>query len=160
LSGVVNAGSSKANGHTHPDPERPSIDELLDRVRASGGRITTARRAVLRSLLDAGDEHLTAEEVAEQVHRSTPEVHLSTVYRTLESLEGLGLLRQARLGAGPVSYHLAADQHHHAVCTSCGKVIVLPASSVASVTRRLAKDHGFVADPQHLTITGLCRDCA
>ncbi|HEY6532203.1 MAG TPA: Fur family transcriptional regulator [Acidimicrobiales bacterium] len=148
------------SAHVHAAVDLPSLDELLERVRASGGRITTARRAVLQALLDAGDEHLTAEEVADRVHRNTPEVHLSTVYRTLESLEGLGILRQARLGAGPVSYHLAADEHHHAVCTSCGKVIVLPASSVASITRRLAKDDGFVADPQHLTITGLCADCA
>ena len=133
---------------------------MLERVRASGGRITTARRAVLQALLDAGAEHLTAEDVASRVHRTTPEVHPSTVYRTLESLERLGVLRQARLGAGPVSYHLAADEHHHAVCTKCGRVIVLPASSVSSITRRLAKDHGFVAAPQHLTIAGLCADCA
>ena len=115
---------------------------------------------MLEILLAAGVEHLTAEEVASRVHRLTPEVHLSTVYRTLESLEGLGVLRQARLGAGPVSYHLAADEHHHAVCTSCGAVIVLSAASLAPVTRRLAMDHGFVAAPQHLTITGLCADCA
>jgi Fe2+ or Zn2+ uptake regulation protein len=151
---------SAARDHRHDQARPPSIDELLDWVRAAGGRLTTARRAVLEVVLAAGDEHLTAEEVASRVHRVTPEVHLSTVYRTLESLERLGVLRQARLGAGPVSYHLAADEHHHAVCTSCGAVIVLPASSLASVTRRLAKDHGFVAAPQHLTITGRCADCA
>jgi Fur family ferric uptake transcriptional regulator len=160
LSDVATAGSPHASGHTHPDPDLPSIDDLLDRVRAAGGRITTARRAVLETLLDGGIEHLTAEEVASRVHRSTPDIHLSTVYRTLESLEGLGILRQARLGAGPVSYHLAADEHHHAVCSSCGAVIVLPSSTVNSITRRLAKDHGFVAAPQHLTINGLCADCA
>jgi Fe2+ or Zn2+ uptake regulation protein len=157
---VARTAPSTADGHRHDEPDLPGVDGLLERVRAAGGRITTARRAVLETLLAAGAEHLTAEEVAARVHRSAPEVHLSTVYRTLESLEGVGVLRQARLGAGPVSYHLAADEPHHAVCTSCGAVIVLPASSLAPVTRRLAKDHGFVAAPQHLTITGLCADCA
>jgi len=135
------------------------MDELLERVRAAGGRVTTARRTVLQTLLDAGSAHLTAEDIATEVHRSSPDVHLSTVYRVLDSLEKVGVLRQARLGAGPVSYHLAADEHHHAVCTNCGKVIVMPAASVRPITRQLAKDHGFVADPQHLTITGLCADC-
>jgi Fur family ferric uptake transcriptional regulator len=146
------------HGHSH-DEAMPSVDALITRLRGSGGRVTTARRAVLEAIVDAGSAHLTAEEVAASVHRSTPEVHLSTVYRTLESLEQLGLLRQARLGAGPVSYHLAVDEHHHAVCTVCGRVIQLSAATLAPVTRRLAKDHDFVADPHHLTITGHCAGC-
>jgi Fur family ferric uptake transcriptional regulator len=157
---VATAGSSRPGAHHHPEHAAPSIDELLERIRRSGGRVTTARRVVLEVILDAGSEHLTAEDLAARVHRSTPEVHLSTVYRTVESLEQLGLLRQARLGTGPVSYHLAADEHHHAVCSSCGRVIQLPASAMAPLTRRLAKDHDFVADPQHLTITGHCTTCA
>jgi Fe2+ or Zn2+ uptake regulation protein len=138
----------------------PTVDDLLERVRDAGGRVTTARRVVLEVLIDAGDDHLSADEVAARVHGSTPQVHLSTVYRTLESLEEMGILRQARLAGGPVSYHLAADEHHHAVCSQCGAVISLPASALAPVVRRLEREHGFVAEPRHLTIPGRCADCA
>jgi Fur family ferric uptake transcriptional regulator len=87
-------------------------------------------------------------------------VHLSTIYRTLESLEEAGVLRQARLADGPVSYHLEADEHHHAVCSACGAVISLPAGAFTPVVRALKREHGFVAEPRHLTIGGRCADCA
>lgn len=115
---------------------------------------------MLDVLLAAGGEHLSADEVAARVHHATPDIHLSTIYRTLESLADMGVLSEARLGDGPVSYHLATDRHHHAVCSSCGAVIELPGGTFAPVTRRLAKDHGFTADPHHLTITGTCAPCA
>ncbi len=143
--------------HLHDAPA--TVDELLDRVRTAGGRVTDARRRVLEVLVDAGNEHLSADEVAARVHRTAPDVHLSTIYRTLEALEEMGVLTQARLGDGPASYHLASDRHHHAVCSSCGAVIDLPGTTFLPISRKLAKDHGFVADPNHLTITGTCRTC-
>lgn len=136
------------------------VDALLDRVRASGGRVTAARRAVLEVLLGAGADHLAADEIAARVHASAPQVHLSTVYRNLDSLEEAGVLRRARLGDGPVSYHVAADEHHHAVCRACGTVIQVPAEVLAPVVDALARAHGFLAEPRHLTIDGLCAACA
>ena len=133
---------------------------MLARVRATGGRVTAARRAVLEGLLAAGAAHLSAEEIAARVRASAPQVHLSTVYRTLDALAGAGVVSPARLADGPVSYHLAADEHHHAVCEGCGAVIVLPAALFAPVVQALAADHGFRADPRHVTIAGLCRTCA
>lgn len=144
----------------HHPATTPDLAELTDRLRASGGRVTTARRMVLAVVVEAGDEHLPADEVARRVQATAPDIHLSTVYRTLESLHDLGLLRQARLSGGPVSYHLAGDEHHHAVCSHCGAVINLPPGTFRPVVKALARDHGFVADPRHLTITGLCSDCA
>ncbi len=156
------------HGHDHVHPAGPSagpsrdeqVDALLARLRATGGRVTAARRAVLEVLVAAGAEHLSAEEIAGRVHASAPQVHLSTVYRTLDALEEAGVLRRARLADGPVSYHLAADEHHHAVCDGCGAVIVLPSSLLAAVVDSLAVDHGFRAEPRHVTIGGLCRTCA
>jgi Fe2+ or Zn2+ uptake regulation protein len=149
-------------GAAHP-PASSAVDAvapLLDRVRASGGRITPARRAVLEVLVEAGSDHLSADEIAERVHASAPQVHLSTVYRNLDSLEEAGVLRRARLGDGPASYHLAADEHHHAVCDRCGVVIRVPAEAFAPVVDALAREHGFRAEPRHVTIDGLCATCA
>ena len=146
--------------HDAAPPDAPlAIDDLLERVRGAGARVTTARRAVLEVLLEAGTEHLSAEEVATRIQRTNPQIHLSTVYRTLESLEAMGVLRQAPLGAGPVSYHLHADVHHHAQCTTCGAVIHLPASVLSPVVRSLRRNHGFRAEPEHLTIPGTCATC-
>jgi Fur family ferric uptake transcriptional regulator len=135
------------------------LDDLLEQLRARGARVTTARRAVLEDLVRRGSAHPTAEQIARRVGRANPQLHLSTIYRTLEALEGLGLITRASIGEGATTYHLAADRHHHAVCESCGAVIELPDAVLAPVVRRLARDHGFAAAPRHVTIAGLCAAC-
>lgn len=142
------------------DQPPPTVDELLDELRRAGQRTTTARRAVLEELLAAGDHHLTADELARRVRARHPAIHLSTIYRTLDALTDAGLLTPAPFADQPTTYHLHSDVHHHAVCTNCGETLVLPPSALRSLRHRLLADHGFHADPQHLTITGRCRRCA
>ncbi len=137
----------------------PTMDELIDELRANGHRVTTARRAVLQEVLDAGDRHLSAEDLAELIRRRQPDVHLSTVYRTVEVLESAGILTQVRVGHGPGTYHLAQDRHHHAVCDSCGQVVEVSATLLTSVVDQLDRQIGFAARPRHLTIDGTCARC-
>lgn len=156
----MHAGDGTTSGRDQATTAGADLAGLLERLRAAGVRVTTARRAVLEVILAAGGEHLPAEEVAQRVHTSSPQVHLSTVYRALDTLEEIGVLRRARLADGPVSYHLHSDVHHHGLCSSCGVVVELPASALAPVIRTLRDEHGFVAEPEHLTIAGLCEACA
>jgi Fur family ferric uptake transcriptional regulator len=131
---------------------------VLGLIRARGGRITAARRAVVEALVAAGDDHITAAEVAERVESSHPEVHRSTIYRTLDALEELGVLTHVHLGHGPSTFHLAEDAHLHAVCSACGQVIELPRDALDDVARQLAR-RGFVLAPQHFALSGRCRSC-
>ena len=162
------AGVSTAHDHSHghaghadrTDGERVSIDDLVDDLRSSGQRATTARRAVLEQLLEAGDEHVSAEELARRVGTEHPAIALSTIYRTLESLVDAGLISPARFPGQSATYHLTDDVHHHAVCTSCGRTFSLAPEVFAPVTERLLRDFSFRADPQHLTISGRCELCS
>ena len=136
------------------------VDDLVERLRSSGERVTTARRLVLEALLAAGHDHVSAEQVAAEIQRTNPEINLSTVYRTLDVLEAAGLVIRAGVGVGSATtYHLVDDPHHHAVCDRCGLVIELPPTSFDAVVRRLERDHGFAAHPNHLTIRGVCAAC-
>jgi Fur family ferric uptake transcriptional regulator len=137
----------------------PTIDDLLDVLRSRGERVTVARRAVLEQLVADPDAHLTADTITERVQRDQPDVHLSTVYRTLELLVALGILNEVRVGHGPSSYHFTANTHHHAVCERCGAEVELPADLFDPVVRHLSDAYGFAADPSHLTINGLCATC-
>ncbi|MGZ4695433.1 MAG: Fur family transcriptional regulator, partial [Acidimicrobiales bacterium] len=132
----------------------------LGRLRDQGERITVARRAVLEALVAEPHSHLSADELADRIHRDHPSIHLSTIYRTVEFLAEAGILTEVRVGHGPSSYHFATDDHHHAVCDRCGTEVALPADLFAAVITRLRDEHGFESDPHHLTITGLCADCA
>ena len=101
--------------HTHGDAD-DDVEAILDALRADGGRVTTGRRAIVRALFTGPDHHVTADDVAALVQADHPDVHLSTVYRTLESLEALGVVDRVNLGAGPAVYHLTDHVHHHLVC--------------------------------------------
>jgi Fe2+ or Zn2+ uptake regulation protein len=136
------------------------VDDLVDRLRTRGERVTTARRLVLAALLAAGHDHVSAEQVAAEIQRTNPEINLSTIYRTLDVLEAADLVIRAGFGSGSATtYHLVDDPHHHAVCDRCGLVIDLPPSSFDAVVRRLEREHGFAARPNHLTIGGRCASC-
>jgi Fur family transcriptional regulator, ferric uptake regulator len=140
------------------DTER--VDELLSRLRAAGQRSTTARRAVLAEIVGAGSVHLTAEDLARRIEAEHPDIHLSTIYRTLDALTEAGIISVARFRDEPVTYHLTDDVHHHAVCTTCGTTLDLPPGILDPVRRKLADDYGFHAEPHHLTIVGTCDSCS
>jgi Fur family transcriptional regulator, ferric uptake regulator len=140
--------------------DRPvTIDDLMAELRNKGQRATTARRAVLAQLLAAGDTHLPVEELARRLGEEHPEIHLSTIYRTLDALESAGLIVHARFDEHSATYHLADDEHHHAVCTRCGRTLSLPPELFEPLDAQLLAQFDFHADPHHLTITGLCGDC-
>ncbi|MBV8959841.1 MAG: transcriptional repressor [Actinobacteria bacterium] len=135
-----------------------SVDDLLDALRAAGGRVTAPRRAVVGALVDAKG-HVTAEELTALVRDKHPDVAESTVYRILDELERLELVVHVHLGHGPASYHLAQTPHAHLVCTTCNRVVEIPIARFARLTRQLETDHGFVPDYAHFAIVGRCEAC-
>ena len=135
------------------------LEDILDRLRASGGRITSARRALVGALLDA-DGHPTAEDLAAAVQAVQPDVHQTTIYRILDDLERLGVVEHTHLGHGPAVYHLSESAHPHVVCERCGNVVAVDRRAFEDLARQLRADHGFVIRPGHFAVTGRCRDCA
>lgn len=143
------------------EPVAPArVDQLLERVRRRGGRITSARRALLEALLAADGHHLTAQDLADAVQRAVPDVHLSTVYRSLESLEEMGIVDHAHLGHGPAVYHLADEPHHHLVCERCQSVVEVPADVFDELAGILRRSYGFVIRAHHFAVVGRCATCA
>jgi Fe2+ or Zn2+ uptake regulation protein len=135
------------------------LDELIGELRARGGRVTSARRSVLAALVSAPG-HPTAEELTARVQAAQPDVHLSTVYRSLDSLEQLGLVDHVHLGHGRAVYHLTDDSHQHLVCEVCGVVIEVPDSTFAELSEELRTRYGFALRPNHFAVLGRCAGCA
>ncbi len=129
-----------------------------DTLRASGYRVTPQRQLVLEAVTKL--EHATPEEIYAEVKQTAVGVNVSTVYRTLELLEQIGLVTHTHLGHGAHRYHLAADaQHIHLVCRGCGAITQLEPAAVGSLVRSLDKDYGFETDVGHLTVFGRCAQC-
>lgn len=133
-------------------------DELADRLRGSGYRLTPQRQLVLRAVEELG--HATPDEVLTHVRGQASAVNVSTVYRTLEVLEELGLVRHTHLSDRAPTYHSTREpEHFHLVCRSCRRVRSVDPGALAPLAARLEAEEGFVVDVGHLTVFGHCADC-
>lgn len=134
------------------------VAAILESLRGRGERVTTARRALLTALAEAGD-HRSAEELAAEVGRVHPDVHRATIYRTLETLRRLGVVEHTHLGHGPAVYHLADEVHQHLVCEDCGAVVEVAPGVFRPLERTLKRDYGFTVSSRHFAVVGLCQHC-
>ncbi len=129
-----------------------------ERLRGSGYRLTPQRELILAAVERLG--HATPDEVLSEVHEHSSAVNASTVYRTLEVLEELGLVRHAHLSDRAPTYHSVSDhEHFHLVCRNCHAVISVDPDVLTPLLQRLDADHGFAADIGHLTVFGTCASC-
>lgn len=127
-------------------------------LRASGHRLTPQRELVLAAVETLG--HATPDEVFAEVRVHSKSINLSTVYRTLELLDDLALIRHAHLTDRAPTYHSArGHEHAHLICRTCQKVISVGLDEMAQALGGLADEHGFAPDYGHLTVFGTCRDC-
>ena len=128
------------------------------KLRGSGYRLTPQRELILRAVDELG--HATPDEVLVRVHEQSAAVNVSTVYRTLEVLEQLGLVRHAHLSDRAPTYHSVTDhEHFHLVCRNCHRIISVDPDVLAPLCDRLLADHRFVVDVGHLTVFGRCEEC-
>jgi Fur family ferric uptake transcriptional regulator len=132
---------------------------LHAQLRAKGYRLTPQRQLVLEAVGALG--HATPDEIVTAVRRTARGVNISTVYRTLELLEELGLVSHTHLGHGAPTYSVATDDDHvHLVCRDCGDVAEAPPDVVTPVVEHLAASHGFSVDVGHFAVFGRCAACA
>lgn len=130
-----------------------------DELRSRGYRLTPQRQLVLEAVHHL--EHATPDEIHAHVRERASRVNVSTVYRTLELLEDLGLVTHTHLSHGAPTYHSSAvPQHVHLVCRSCQSVYDIDPDVVQPMVSRLHEQEGFDTDVAHLTVFGLCRDCS
>lgn len=122
-----------------------------------GYRLTPQRVLVWDVLRESGS-HMSAEEVCAQVQERFPQVNSSTVYRTLELLVGLELVRETHLGPTRRFFEVEEEvPHHHLVCEGCGRVSHIHDDDLGDLRDVLSRDQGFVT--RELTVFGRCCDC-
>jgi Fur family ferric uptake transcriptional regulator len=129
-------------------------DDLATQLHSRGLRMTPQREHVLAAVHRLG--HATPEQISDEL----PGVDITTVYRTLEVLEKIGLVRHTHFGHGAPVFRPADDRHVHVVCHSCGRVSDAPETLADELADRLRDEQGFVLDRAHFTVFGRCRECA
>ena len=139
-------------------PNRPplayrDIDDVARALREAGGRFSAARRRVLEALF-AAEAPLPADAVA-------PGLDRASVYRALEYLEGLGVVRHVHLGHSPGLYALTGGaEREYLTCERCHRITALEAERLDEVRGLIEAEFGYRARFSHFPIVGLCADCA
>ena len=122
-------------------------------------RWTPQRRQILQ-VLEETDGHITGSELLERCRALDPATTPSTVYRTLDVLEELGVVRHSHGLDGREEFHVQpAVEHGHLVCSSCGASREIDASAAAPIVRAFRRTHDFDISLDHLTLAGRCADC-
>ena len=130
-----------------------------ERLRAQGYRLTPQRELVLAAVERLG--HGTPDEILHAVREQSEAVNISTIYRTLELLESLDLIRHTHLSDKAPTYHsTTGPEHVHLKCRSCGEVAEADPELFGPMLESLTAEHGFTVDLGHLTVFGLCRKCS
>ena len=133
-----------------------SSNEIL---RKRGYRLTPQRHMIL-SVIQEAHEHLSVEQITERVQQYNPHISLSTVYRTLELLKTLGLIRESHLPDVPPYYETAeGSAHHHLVCRRCHTTTHLDETLLGDLHEKLQEKYHFHNLTLDLTIAGYCSQC-
>jgi Fur family ferric uptake transcriptional regulator len=129
---------------------------VRDRLRARGLRWTLQRSRLLE-VLERTDGHVTGAELVERCRELDPSTTPSTVYRTLDVLEELGLVRHHHGADGREEFHVRPETAHgHIHCRACGGRWELGADEASAFVDRLRDSRGFDVDLTHVTISGRC----
>jgi len=145
-------------------PHRPplayrDIDDVARALRAAGGRFSAARRRVLEALF-AAEGPVTADAIAAGLDGRFPSSDLASVYRNLDTLEEVGLVRHFHVAHGAGLYALAGPhQAGYVACEKCGAHRPLDHATVADVAAVLHAACGYELQLVHFPIVGRCPEC-
>ncbi|AXH10427.1 ferric uptake regulation protein [Malaciobacter halophilus] len=137
------------------------IEELKRIVKQKGLKYTEQREIVLDILINA-EEHLSAEDVYNQIKTKYPEsnIGIATVYRALGFLEEVNLITSIAFGTEGKKYESNAKSHHdHLICTSCGKIVEFLDDEIEKRQERIAKKNKFKITSHSMQLYGTCKDC-
>ena len=133
-----------------------SSNEML---RKRGYRLTPQRYMIL-SVIQEAEEHLSIDQITERVQKLNPYVSLSTIYRTLELLKELGLVRENHLSGEQPHYEAAEGKdHHHLVCRNCRAIIHLDNTLLGNLNELLQEQFHFHNVTLDLVAAGYCDSC-
>ena len=145
--------------HLTPPVAASSVETAIEALRARGMRVSAARRLVLEALF-AAKRPLTAEAIAAGLEGWLPQSDLASVYRNLDTLEAIGLVRHFHLGHGPGLYALAAaDDVEFVACERCGAFETVEPAQLDAVRGLIEAELGYRARFSHFPIVGTCADC-
>jgi len=130
----------------------------MEKLKNNKYRLTPQRKVILETLRGI-ETHPTADEVYKMVREKLPKISLSTVYRNLEILSELGLVRKLALGDTQRRYDGRTKNHYHIRCLHCGKVEDLTTGSFPELVKKVRPKTKYEIVGHCLEFFGVCPEC-
>jgi len=122
-------------------------------LRKAGLKVTQPRKRILELLDEAGNKHVTADDIYRVLIKAGEDIGLATVYRVLNQFEAAGLVVKHNFEGGQAYYELDSGGHHdHMVCVETGKVIEFSNSEIERLQSEIAAEHGYDIQDHSLVI--------
>lgn len=136
---------------------------LKEQLKEKGYKLTPQRRAIVDTIVDSEGQHLTAEEIYDELKKDCPEIGLATVYRTILLLEEIGIVSRLHLNDGCSRYELVHSderhRHHHLICNCCNKVIEVEDDLLDELEDSIQNKFGFKIVDHSVKFYGYCKQC-
>jgi Fur family ferric uptake transcriptional regulator len=145
------------DGRLH-DPLDIQTSKINSELIAHGHRLTP-RRLMVVEVLARAPGHMTGDDILSAIQQRYPSTNKTTVYRTLELLNTLGMVAVTDLGGGKMEYELVEDPHHHLICSHCGAQTEVEDRLFEPLRASLLERYGYVANLDHFALFGLCPHC-
>jgi Fe2+ or Zn2+ uptake regulation protein len=135
------------------------MEQITERLRAAGLRVTAPRVAVL-GVLDEADDHPRVDQLIDRVHAAGVSISTQATYDVCEALHRAGLARRIAPAGGPVRYESrVGDNHHHLVCRACGVAVDVDCVVGHAACLEPSNRNGFTVDEAEVTFWGYCPGC-
>lgn len=137
--------------------------QIVEAFRNKGYKLTRQRRITIEVLQTKGNEHFSVDELYQEVKRKNPEVGKSTIYRTVQICEEMGIVTRRNFDDGFSRFELCElDEkhwHHHLICMKCGKVIEMQDDYLEALEKEIEEKKDFIIINHELKVYGYCSDC-
>ena len=139
--------------------EQDRLQRLINLSREKGLKLTPQRMVIFR-ILSKADQHLTVDEVYQKAKEEHPMLSPATVYRNMEQMVNTGLLSHLGRSRNAMRYDTNLDEHHHFVCSDCGKIydVYLKKVTYEPDTEKSPLVDARI-DTAELYLHGVCKDC-
>lgn len=135
------------------------LDTALEKLKATGVRMTPQRHAILSFLLESVT-HPTADEIYRALADRFPSMSVATVYNNLKVFIEAGLVRELTYGDDSSRFDADMSDHYHAICNKCGKISDFEYPPLREIEVAAASHTGYQVHGHRLEVYGICPSCA
>lgn len=143
--------------------KKTTMTDFKEKLKSKQCKLTTQRQKVLRVFEGKPNNHLSAEDVYNILHSEDKNIGLATIYRTLELLYDMRMLKKLNFGDGRARYEIddeSSAPHHHLLCVSCDKIIEFDYDLFSILEKEVVVKHGFQVLEHNVTFLGQCKECS